>query len=142
MIPAQNKWSRVVTEIISIFAPNRPRIGPWDENSDEKWGFGATRQQLVRVLVTVAIGEVHVREWKRFRGSSVAILRFSISQIFALFGVLSCNFPRFWVVHNISVITPKRTIPKPFLHILDKVRGPKGFTTIRNAKYGKCGAPK
>ena len=136
MIPAQKKWSRIVIERISIFAPNLPRIGPWDENSDEKWGFGATRQQLYRVFVAVAIGEVLVREWKRFLGSSIAISRFSIFQIFALFGALSCNFPQFWVAHNISVITPKRMIPNLFLQILDKVWGPKGFTRIRNAKYG------
>ena len=136
MISTQKKWSRIVIERISIFAPNWPRFGHWDENSDEKWGFGATRRQLYRVFMAVAIGEVLLREWKRCLGSSVAISSFSIFQIFALFGALSCNFPQFWVSHNISVITPKRTIPKPFLHILDKVRGPKGFTTIQNAKYG------
>ena len=103
------------------FCPKLAPDWPWDENSDEKWGFGATRRQLYRVFVAVPIMEVLVRERKRFLGSNVAISRFSIFQFFALFGALSCNFPQLWVAHNISVITPKRTIPKPFLHILDKV---------------------
>ena len=142
MIPSQNKGSGMITERILIFAQNGPQMGHWDENSDERWGLGATRRQMYCVFVTVAIGEVIASKRKRFWGSSIAISHFSIFQIFALFGALSCNFPQFWVAHKFSVITPNRTIPKPFFHIWDKVGGRKGFTTKRSAKYGSSGTQK
>ena len=142
MIPSQNKGSGMVTERILIFAQNGPQMGHWDENSDKKWRFGATPRQMWCVFVTVAIGEVIASKRKRFWGSCIAISRFSIFQCLALKGALSCDFPQFWVAHNFSVTTPNRTIPKLFFHIWGKVRGRKGFTAKRSAKYGSSGTQK
>ena len=142
MIPAPKKLSGVVIERILIFAKNGTQIGHWDENFDEKWRFGATRRQLCCVFVTIAIGEVIVSKRNRFRGSSIAISHFSIFPNYALFGALSSNFPQFWVAHKFFVISPNRTIPKPFFHIWGKVRGRKGYTTKRSAKYGSSGTQK